>query len=501
LIHSSEQPERDEATLGERNELTARPRLETVVRRAADIAERHAPAYVVVNDRLEIVHFSGCTGRFLDPTAGAATLSLLDFVHRDLRLILRAALHGVLAEGRPTKLTRVPMAGDGAATAGTIIIEPIQDAGEDASHLVVLFEEEDAASESQMADERLRAVTEAEKTLRESEERFRMIAQTVPDIMFTSRPDGHCEFMNPRFYQYTGMQEGSALGEGWKRAIHSEDLDKSDQAWRNAIEAGDHFEMVFRLRGADGSYRWFRCRAEPVRSGKGEVALWLGSSSDIHEFRMANDRQRMLVAELQHRVKNILAVIRSIFTRSMEAAGATEAGADHFRGRLDALARTQNVLARTPEGGIDLEEMIQNELTCHGTLNGEQVQIAGPAIRLRQKAAEALGLAIHELATNAAKYGALTTGSGRIGVTWRLYHSDTGPRLSWKWVESGVNLIDPAPSRVGFGRELIEHGLPYQLGAMTALEFASGGINCAIELPLSERIAVLSDGDLEWSRP
>ncbi len=145
--------------------------------------------------------------------------------------------------------------------------------------------------------------------------------------------------------------------------------------------------------------------------------------------------------------------------------------------------------------------MVRDELTCHGSQGGDQVHISGPPIRLRQKAAEALGLAVHELATNAAKYGALAVESGRIDVTWRLYDGGMGRRLVWKWSETGVNLIDPAPTRVGFGRELIEQGLPYQLGATTALEFASGGISCAIELPLNERIAVLNDGESAWGDP
>ena len=337
----------------------------------------------------------------------------------------------------------------------------------------------------------------------ESEARLRMMAQAVPDMMFTFRADGYCEYLNARFYEYTGMSPPGGLGDGWMIAVHPDDAPGNLEGWQHAVRSGRHLEVVCRLRAMDGSYRWFRIRAEPIREGEdqGEVSYWFGSASDIHEYRMASDRQRLLVAELRHRVKNILAVVRSIFARSIEVQGATEAAADHFRGRLDALARTQNVLARTPDGGIDLEEMIHNELTCHGAANGDHVVIAGPAIRLRQKAAETLGLAVHELATNAAKYGALTTASGRIGITWRLRESPMGPRLSWKWAESGVTLIDPAPSRIGFGRELLEYGLPYQLGASTVLEFASGGMSCAIELPLSERIAVLTEREPGWTTP
>lgn len=244
-----------------------------------------------------------------------------------------------------------------------------------------------------------------------------------------------------------------------------------------------------------------RMMARTGPDGLGRISDRFGSACEIHEYRIAGDRQRMLAAELQNRVTNILAEVRSIFSRSIELDGPTETAADHFRGRLDAFARTQNVLARTPDGGIDLEELVHDEMACHGAVSGGQVAIAGPAIRLRRKAAETLGLAIHELAVNAAKYGALALASGRIGVTWRVRDSAAEPRLCWKWAESGVTLIDPAPSRVGFGRDLLEHGLPYQLGANTTLEFASGGMRCTIELPLGERIAVVSGREPGWTTP
>jgi two-component system, chemotaxis family, CheB/CheR fusion protein len=665
---------------------------------AEQIAERYAPAYVIVDEQFEVLHFAGRTGRFLDPSAGAATLNLLNLVHQDLRLDLRAALHIAATENRSVRL-RLEVDDDGKRTSVSMVIEPLDGRGEAPRHFMVLFqdseivappddtsltfspqlrdehvqrietelrltreqlqatiEELDSTNEElKSANEEYRAINEelrsaneeleaskeglqsvneqlqtvngelahrvqdlarsnleiknllqstqiptlfldnnlrihnftpsateifhlidsdigrpithiagridceeladdvrrvlrtlatterevedsrsgsryivrilpyrsidnfiagvvltfldvtataaAEKALRESEERFRVMAQTVPDILFISRTDGYWEYVNPRFYEYTGMSEGSGIGTGAIVAFHPEDIEEFDRRWRHSAETGEHFEYAVRLRGSDGSYRWFLTRAEPVERRNGESALWFGSSSDIHEYRMASDRQRMLVSELQHRVKNILAVVRSIFTRSIGEDGLVDAGAEHFRGRLDALARTQNVLARTPAGGIDLEELVRDELTCHGSRYGDQVHIHGPSIRLRQKAAEALGLAVHELATNAAKYGALANETGKIDVTWRLYESSSGPRLAWRWTETGVTLIDPAPSRVGFGRELIEQGLPYQLGASTALEFARGGVNCVIELPLSERIAVFDDGQSAWGDP
>ena len=667
-----------------------------LARRAAYIAERYAPAYVIVDDQLAVLHFSSGMGRFLDPSTGAASLNLLNLVHRDLRLELRAAMHKSVRENLAVRVPPLRMAAnDEASIAVSMFVEPVWDEPYGSRHFVVLFREGEMSAalewgsqdltasrdshvqeleeelrltrerlhasiedleranealkssneEYQSINEELQAANEeletskeelqsvneelqtvngelahrvhelaransdlknllestqiatifldndvriknftpaitdifhliesdigrpiahitsrvaydeleedvrrvmrtlstvereiedprsgarflvrvlpyrsvdnfiagvvltfldvtatakAEQALRASEERFRMMAQAVPAFLFTLKADLQAEYINQRYYEYTGLSEGSGLGHGWLVAVHPDDAEEMQRRWEQSVNASEPFEMELRIRAATGSYRWFLSRCEPQRDAKGEVVRWFGSGSDIHDQRTAADLQRLLMAELQHRVKNILAVVRSIFARSVAGDDEPDSGAHHFRGRLDSLARTQNVLARTPEGGIDLEEMVCDELTSHGAQPGEQINIVGPPIRLRQKAAEALGLAIHELATNASKYGALATGSGRIAVTWRLYDRGAGPRLAFKWVETGVKLIDPSPSRIGFGRELIEQGLPYQLGATTALEFASGGVRCAIELPLNDRVAVFNDDDSAW---
>ncbi len=125
----------------------------------------------------------------------------------------------------------------------------------------------------------------------------------------------------------------------------------------------------------------------------------------------------------------------------------------------------------------------------------EQLELDGPRMLLRREAAEALSLALHELTTNAVKYGALSDRGGRLAVTWRVLNTSKGPKLSLEWRESGVRALDTSPSRSGFGRELIERGLPYELGATTSLEFARGGVRALIEVPLTDKVV-----DLETSR-
>ncbi len=205
-------------------------------------------------------------------------------------------------------------------------------------------------------------------------------------------------------------------------------------------------------------------------------------------FRAAEDAQLRVVAGLQHRMKNILAVVRSISSRTLEMTDSMEAYASHFSGRLNALARVQSVLARVP-GGVDLEDLICDELDASLAREDEQVEFAGPRVILKDKAVEVLAMALHELCINALKFGALSRPEGRLAIHWRAVDA----HLHLHWSEQGVAVLNPDPARVGFGRDLLERGLLYDLGATATLEFAPGGVQCTIELPLGERIAMAEE--------
>lgn len=189
---------------------------------------------------------------------------------------------------------------------------------------------------------------------------------------------------------------------------------------------------------------------------------------------MPGDR---VLSELQHRVKNLMAVIRSIARRTVENSTSFEDFASHFDGRLMNLTRTFRILARTHNFDIDLEELVREELLSQAV--GERATVEGPSLRLSQSAGATLGLAIHELATNAVKFGALAGDAGQLAIHWTL--DDDGLRLQWR--ETGVAAVDAQPQHRGFGREWIEQGLPYQIGAQARLEFLPGGVVCTILVP------------------
>ena len=215
---------------------------------------------------------------------------------------------------------------------------------------------------------------------------------------------------------------------------------------------------------------------------------------------VAQARARALEHELQHRVRNMLAVIRSVHRRTRESGADPHEFADHFEGRLDAIARYQSLLDEVDRPGIDLEDMLRDELLTSRCLDGPGCTLSGPPVYLRQKAAELMGLTIHELTTNSIKFGALAHG-GRLAVDWSVTATPTTRMLRFRWVETGIPVIASAPRPYGFGRQLIEEALPYQLGATTSFALDAGGLECSILLPLTDDDAFASRDGITLAGP
>lgn len=197
----------------------------------------------------------------------------------------------------------------------------------------------------------------------------------------------------------------------------------------------------------------------------------------------SREREKALIHEVQHRVTNMLAVIRSVFRRSRESGASQDEFAEHFEGRFDAIARYQSYVDEVGSPGIDLEDMLRNELMEGDCLDGPRCKLSGPPVYLRQKSAELMGLVIHELTTNSIKFGALAHG-GDLLVDWSIEQHEADLFLHFSWSETGVSVTTVAPRPSGFGIQLIEEALPYQLGATTNFTFKPGGIECSIALPL-----------------
>lgn len=196
----------------------------------------------------------------------------------------------------------------------------------------------------------------------------------------------------------------------------------------------------------------------------------------------ARDRETALRAELQHRVRNMLAIIRSIFARTMAAGGSIDDIADHFGGRLDAVTRYQSYLAFDGVGFVDFELLIRDELHSFQFGDDPVIYMEGDEARISQDMAQLAALAVHELVTNSIKFGALSgaNSKARIAIIWRVVDE----RLTFNWTETGISVIGSAPLRRGFGREFIEQALPYQTGGTSSFELMPGKLTCIMTIPL-----------------
>ena len=228
----------------------------------------------------------------------------------------------------------------------------------------------------------------------------------------------------------------------------------------------------------------------------------------IRDLERDNARLRRLLDEtgstagLRHQTRNTLAMVRDVIRRSAETSDGVEDYAAHLEGRLDAVLRIQTTIANRLLDGVGLHTLLADELMVHAINRRDELSIDGPDILLTPTAASALALAFHELSTNAVKFGPLGSSGSRLSVTWSVATGDHGqPWLSFHWVESGKKLL-AAPARRGFGSEVIEHAVPYQLDGTGSLAFEPSGVRCTLHLPLKPAMgrvqlatAVISDDD------
>jgi len=208
--------------------------------------------------------------------------------------------------------------------------------------------------------------------------------------------------------------------------------------------------------------------------------------TDITANKRAQRTRELYIDELQHRTRNLIAIVQSISDTALAAAGSLADYRAEFNNRLGALARVQGLLSRDDGRDVTLRDLVQGELNAIGVTPGtERIVMDGPPVTLRQDAVQLLALALHELATNALKHGALKESRGRLDVKWQMLDGMNTPRLELTWVESGIELNEREVDtlRRGFGRELLEHALPYQLDATTTLELTRDGLRFRLVIP------------------
>jgi PAS domain S-box-containing protein len=448
------------------------------------------------------------------------------------------------------------------------------------------------------------------------EAQFKVLAEAMPNPVWTARPDGSLDWFNTRIYEYTGASPGSLDGEGWASVVHPDDRKETALRWGAAIASGETYENEFRLRRKDGVFRWHIARSVPIKDDKRSVVQWIGTNTDIDDqkrteaalasserrFRLsqsaagiaslevdvesgevfgsdrfweiwglppqksvpisvleeivipedrhvrsnaetrrtgtatsaveyrirrpdngeirwlsrhvefthdaagkpvkmygvmqditaqkeAQTRQQVLTHELAHRIKNMLAMISAIASQTLRT-GTLETARDAFLERIRALGNAHDVLVQTQWASAPILEVLKNA-TAH--LPENRVTLDGPDLALEPRKALSLALAVNELATNALKYGALSTAEGTVAVGWTLGALDPGGTspFRWQWRESGGPPVEK-PSRRGFGTFLIDRVLAADFDGTVDIDYRPQGLTVTVDgvfKPLEDPVA------------
>lgn len=285
-------------------------------------------------------------------------------------------------------------------------------------------------------------------------------------------------------YEIHGYRPGEVRPsyEAWSARVHPEDALNAKQKVREAHISGRPFRYVYRSLAPDETITWCDARAHVEFDGNGKPARMLGIVMDITEHKTAEERQRLMVSELHHRVKNTLATVQAVANLSARSAVDVATFCNSFTNRIVSLSKTHTLLTSANWQAISLSKLLMGELSTFDS-RGHRVKLEGPPIELPSDLAMSLGLAFHELTTNAVKYGALSMPSGHVHIMWDVAKSDSARALRIQWQETGGPRIE-APKRDGFGSVLLRRLFAAQTKARVEMEFPPEGFRFALELPL-----------------
>ncbi len=326
----------------------------------------------------------------------------------------------------------------------------------------------------------------AENRLRENEERLRLVQAAGAVGSFDWDMVSGRIHRSPEYLQLQGLPpesgQGGTYSEDWLTRVHPEDRERVRQGFLEDQARGGPFDREYRIvRPSDGEVRWIHNRGRIEQDARGRPVRLLSVQTDISERKRDEARQRLLINELNHRVKNTLATIQSIASQTLRNAPSLAQAQADFENRLLALSRAHDILTRRTWEGAGVAEIVASAIQPYGD---SRFQVDGPPRTLPPQTALSVAMALHELGTNAAKYGALSSPAGQVEIRWAL--EDRSLRLVWR--ERDGPAVTP-PTRQGFGSRLIERGLARELNGEVRLEFARTGVVCEILAPLPD------DGD------
>ena len=306
-------------------------------------------------------------------------------------------------------------------------------------------------------------------------------------MLFTdaTEPDNPIIFANDSFLSLTGYNREEVLGKSLNflmaNGSDAEALTRIKAEFEGSSSSGT--EVLYRRK--DGSEFWAALFVSPVRDAGGDVVQYFASLIDLSKHKEDEVRSRMLIDELNHRVKNTLSTVQSIVWQTLRTTTDPKAIRQSIESRLFALSRSHDLLTREKWESAGLLDIAHDAMEPFGVSGGraDRIVITGENIRFPPKAALALGIAFNELATNAVKYGALSNAVGSILIGWTMETAPAGKRVLLNWTEKGGPQVTP-PAHRGFGSRVLERGLTHELEGTVHLDYRPDGLVCTMDIPL-----------------
>jgi PAS domain S-box-containing protein len=324
-----------------------------------------------------------------------------------------------------------------------------------------------------------RQASEVNAALRASAERLRFMLDSVPDIAWSAGPGAQFNYFNARWTKATGLPAPRHV-EDWREVIHPDEFEGTRAKFLEAVQGAQPFEDEWRMRQADGSYRWVLSRAIPSTDDP-ETARWFGTLTDIDDgYRLSQERE-LVAGELAHRIKNIFSVVIGLVSLHARGEPAAKPFADGLSDTIRALSRAQDFTLQSDRiEARDLKGLLEALLAPYGAPGTQAVRISGDVVPFGAQSAMPLGLVFHEMATNSAKYGALSLAGGTVSIAIE----QAGEDAVIAWREAGGPPTSQ-PSSEGFGSRLMKMAVTHQLGGTLAQDWNPDGLDARITIPLA----------------
>jgi two-component sensor histidine kinase len=333
---------------------------------------------------------------------------------------------------------------------------------------------------------------QTEQELRSREEHFRLLADSLPQLVWTAGVDGRIEYTNVRREKY-----GAPGNADWEEIIHPDDRRATADAWLRAKQAATPYEMEHRLFAVGKGYAWHLTRASPLLDAQGAVVRWYGATTDIDDQKHREANILDLISEVNHRSRNLLAVAQAIARSGVANAKTVREFQERYSERLLGLATSQDLLTDRNWRGVPLDSLVQAQTA---RCRANRLVSGGPEVLLSPNATQTLGLALRELCDNALKHGAFSKGDGEVSLVWRIIDSEAGPKLEMIWQERGGPRVNPTPNS-GFGKVVIERLTAAGLNASSTLSLEPDGVIWRLIAPLEDIIKTGPGDPLSSERP